>query len=110
MEPARETEEELKELLDMTRENNEILHGMRRRERIGNIFKIVYVSFIILSFYGAYVFAEPYIKQFKDILNNAQKTQTGISSAVKDVGGAVGLNPAIQNFLNEFLISTSTKK
>jgi hypothetical protein len=98
MEPTRETEEELKELLEMTRENNEILHGMRRRERIGNVLKVLYLGFIILSFYGAYIFVQPYVSQVKDALQTAQTVQSNIKT---DVAG-IGVSPAqVQNILNK---------
>ena len=89
MEPTRETtetREELHELLEMTRENNEILHGMRNRERIGNIFKILYIGFIVASFYGAYVFAQPYISQAQNGLNAAQSLQKNVNSKVSALG------------------------
>lgn len=98
MEPTRETEEEIKELLEMTRENNEILHGMRRRERIGNIFKVLYLGFIVLSFYGAYIFIQPYVSQVKDALQTAQKVNSNIKS---DVAG-IGVSPAqVQEILKK---------
>ena len=84
-----DTQEELHELLEMTRENNEILHGMRNRERIGNIFKVLYFGFIIASFYGAYVFIQPYIKQVQEGLTAAQSVQKNVNGAVQ----GIGINP-----------------
>lgn len=101
MEPTRETtktQEELHELLEMTRENNEILHGMRNRERIGNIFKVLYLGFIIASFYGAYVFIQPYIRQAQDGLGAAQSLQKNVNSKVS----ALGVTPEqVKDILNK---------
>ncbi len=117
MEPSKEIEEvideeDIKELLEMTRENNEILHGMRRRERIGNILKIFYIGFIILSVYGAYVFVEPYIKEVKDIVTKAQTTQSNIQSTATEIGTALGVSPLVSKMLLEATkgIATTTQR
>jgi hypothetical protein len=103
MEPTRETtdtQEELHELLEMTRENNEILHGMRNRERIGNVFKVLYFGFILASFYGAYVFVQPYVKQVQNGLNAAQSVQKNVNGAVSGIGISPDQVGQIKDILN----------
>ncbi len=82
MEPIKGTDEALQEILALTRENNKILHGMRSRERVANFLRVFYVGFLILSFYGAYVFAQPYIEQIKQVLQTAQNVQSSIKTNV----------------------------
>jgi hypothetical protein len=119
MEPNRGTEldevideQDIKELIEMTRENNEILHGMRRRERIGNILKVFYIGFIIVSVYGAYVFIEPYVRQAKGFLESAQKTQSSFQTTVDGVGSALGVDPAALKLITDFTkgFATTTQR
>ena len=71
----------LQETYDLSRENNKILHGIRRSNRWAAIFRTIYWVIIIGVAIGAFVFLQPYLnealKAFKDI-------QGGINS-VKSV-------------------------
>lgn len=99
MEPIKGTEETLQEILLLTRENNKILHGIRSRERVANFLRIFYIGFLILSFYGAYVFAQPYIKQIQDVLQTAQNIQSTVKT---NVNTSIVDPKQLQNLLNAF--------
>jgi predicted PurR-regulated permease PerM len=99
MEPIKGTDEALQELLTLTRDTNKIVHGMRSRERVANVLRLFYIAFLVLSFYGAYIFAQPYIQQIQEVLKTAQNMQSNIKTNVS----AVGIDPAqLQSVLKAF--------
>ncbi len=61
---------DLQEILKLTRENNEMLHGMRSREKIANMFRILYWLFILLSIFGTYYYVQPYLVSLVETLNS----------------------------------------
>jgi len=77
----------LDELLELTRENNEILSSMRRSQRFGSFFTFVYWTVILGSILGVYYYFQPtiqkYMKTFQTsvgIIQNFEKT-SGITPA-----------------------------
>ena len=56
------TPAEEKELLELTKENNEILRKMRRSLFWGRVFKAVYLIIILGVTFGAYYFIQPYLE------------------------------------------------
>jgi hypothetical protein len=84
---------EEKELLEKTyalaEENNQILRGIRRINRWGVAYKVVYWVLIIALSYGAYVYIEPYVGQlvetYKSIMGTADEVQKATNS-IKDLG------------------------
>jgi hypothetical protein len=97
MEPIKGTDETLQEILSLTRENNKILHGIRSRERFANFLRIFYIGFLVLSFYGAYVFAQPYIAQIQEVLQTAQNIQSSVKT---NVNTSIVDPKQLQNLLN----------
>ncbi|HEY4478503.1 MAG TPA: hypothetical protein VI775_01530 [Candidatus Paceibacterota bacterium] len=45
----------------LAKENNELLHSLQRRARIGTAMKVFYWAVIILMSFGAYYFIQPYM-------------------------------------------------
>ena len=74
-------EETLDELLKLTKENNEILRGMRSSQRWTNFFNYIYYALIIGSFLGAYYYLQPFVDQ-------AMQSLQGVASGIQDVQGA----------------------
>ena len=56
-----EEKEMLKKTLELSAENNKILHSMRRQMFVGRIVRIVYWIVIIGAAVGLYYYIEPYI-------------------------------------------------
>lgn len=56
-----EEKEMLKKTLELSQENNKILHSIRRSMLRGRIFQIIYWLVIIGVAIGAYYYVEPYI-------------------------------------------------
>jgi hypothetical protein len=54
-------QEKLEQVYKLTLENNNILHGMRSRERLGNILRVVYWIVIIGALGGVYYYIRPAI-------------------------------------------------
>jgi hypothetical protein len=66
------------ELLELTRENNKMLHRMRRTQWWGTFFNVLYWLIIIGITAGAFYFLQPYfnrIKQFSSVLPNTAQIQ-----------------------------------
>lgn len=88
----------LDELLELTRENNKILHGMRRTQRWGSVFTIVYWAVILGSILGTYYYFQPtlqkYMSLFESSINSIQKLQKTTSGIPTDA-------QALKNFLQK---------
>jgi hypothetical protein len=87
----------LDELLELTNENNKILRGMRRTQRWGSFFTIVYWAVILGSIFGVYYYFQPtiqkYVKTLQDsvgIIQNFEKAAGSIPSDVQSVKNLVG--------------------
>ena len=66
-----ESKKLLEETLALAKENNNILHSLKRSIYISRIMSLVYWVFIIGSAVGAYYLIEPYIDQIKSAYGNA---------------------------------------
>lgn len=60
MEP--EEREMLKKALELSQENNKMLHSIKRHLLMGRIFRIVYWVVIIGAAIGIYYYIEPYVE------------------------------------------------
>ena len=69
-----ESKKLLQETLELAKDNNEMLHSMRRSQRISNIMSIVYWVFIIGSAVGAYYLIQPYVDQLMEAYGSASDT------------------------------------
>lgn len=69
-----EERELLERTLRISEENNKILKGMRRSNRLATIFKVFYWLVIIGLGFGAYYFIEPYVDQFKTVYTQFNST------------------------------------
>lgn len=52
----------VEESLELSRENNKILHSLRSSARWGRVFRIFYWVVIIGSMLGAYYYLQPFLK------------------------------------------------
>ena len=73
-----ESKETLRKILELTRENSEMLHKMQRSMFWGKIFRTVYWIFIIGAAIGAYYYIEPYINGIVD-------TYSGFKSDISNI-------------------------
>jgi len=68
--------EKEEEILELCRENNKILRGMRRSQRLSSIFSLFYWLFIVGSMIAGYYFIQPLIEP---LMNTYQQAMSGIS-------------------------------
>lgn len=61
-----ETKQLLRESIEISKDNNEMLKKMVRAQKWTNIYRVVYWSIIIFSSVGAYYFIQPY---FSSLIN-----------------------------------------
>ena len=87
----------LDELLELTRENNKILSGMRRTQRWSSFFSIVYWAVILGSIFGVYYYFQPtiqkYMKTFQTsvgIIQNFEKKAGAISTEIQSAKNLLG--------------------
>lgn len=59
-----ETKKLLEQNLELAEENNRLLRGLRTSNRLGLVFKVVYLAILAGGAVFAYYHAEPYIKSF----------------------------------------------
>lgn len=77
---------EIKELLEknlaLNEENNRLLRGLRRSNRIGFIWKVVYLGVFLGGAAIAFQYVEPYYRQAMDAYKTTVETQTKISEGI----------------------------
>jgi hypothetical protein len=72
--------DDVKELLELTRDNNKLLRKMRRHAIFGNVTRLIYWAVIFgVPVILYYYFLQPYMGQILD-------TYSGIQSGVEGVG------------------------
>lgn len=76
-------EKQMQELLELTRENNEMLKGVYRRARWGMFFWIARWVLILGILFGAYYYVEPHLT---NALNNYQKSMDVIKQVQQSAG------------------------
>lgn len=67
-----EERELLNKNIALVKENNEMLHSMRRSMRLQRIMSVLYWVFIIGSAVGAYYFIKPYLGQLISVYGGAE--------------------------------------
>lgn len=87
----------LDELLEVSRENNEILRGMRRAQRWSSFFRLVYWAVILGSIFGVYYYFQPTIQKYMKtiqtsvgILQNFEKSAGSIPTDLQAVKNLIG--------------------
>ena len=62
----------LQEAVALSKDNNAILHAMRRSQRLASIMRVVYWIVIIGISYGAYVYTQPYLDKAANLFKSSQ--------------------------------------
>lgn len=75
----------LDELLELTRENNKILSGMRRTQRWSSFFTFVYWAVILGSIFGVYYYFQPTIQKYMKTF----QTSVGIIQNFEKAAGTI---------------------
>lgn len=69
-----ESKELLKATLELSQENNKMLHSMRRSMQMSRVMSSIYWLFIIGSAVGAYYYIQPYVDQLLGVYEGANDT------------------------------------
>ena len=81
---------EMKELLQLTRDNNKLLRKMRRHAIFGNVTRLIYWAVVFGVPTVLYHYLQPYFTQFLEtydgIQNGVQNLQ-GVGDQVQGLGG-----------------------
>lgn len=86
----------LDELLEVSHENNEILRGMRRVQRWGSFFKLVYWAVILGSIFGVYYYFQPTIQKYTKMI----QTSVGIIQNFEKSAGSIPTDlQAVKNLM-----------
>ena len=69
--------------LELNEENNHILKGIRRSNRISTLWNVFYILFIIGGGIVAFNYVKPYLIKAEDAYNSVVTTQNQIKDGVK---------------------------
>jgi len=72
------SEKEINELLELTRDNNRMLHRMRRSMIWSKIFTFLYWMVILGVMGASYYFLQPYVTKYWDVYQSTMKTLEGV--------------------------------
>lgn len=75
----------LDELLELTRDNNKILHGIRRTQRWSSVFTIVYWAVILGSILGTYYYFQPTLQKYMGMFESSFGTLQSLQKSAANV-------------------------
>lgn len=86
------------ELLELTRENNQILRAMRRTQRWSSFFTFIYWMIILGSVFGVYYYFQPTIKKYV----RTMQTSINILEKFEGQAGAIPMDlQAVKNLIGK---------
>jgi hypothetical protein len=77
--------DEYKELMELTRENNEMLHSLRRSQKLSYIGRAVYWILILVIVYGSFVWIKPFLGKIQQAYNVILEQTTAAQSSLVDL-------------------------
>ncbi len=90
-----ETKQLLKESLEISKENNQLLRRMVRNQRWTVAYRVFYWSIIILSSLGAYYFIQPFLENLLNVYGVSDVNN--VTDFTKNLGNN---KQQIQDFIN----------
>ena len=79
-----EERELLEQSVSLAKDNNKMLHSMRRSMRVSSIMNIIYWLFIIGSLAGAYYFIQPYLGQLMKVYDGAKSNLNDFNKVIQN--------------------------
>ncbi|MEK7613712.1 MAG: hypothetical protein AAB439_02450 [Patescibacteria group bacterium] len=94
----------LEEVYKLAKENNKILHAMRRDAFVGGVLKFVFwiVLFVLLPYIAYVVYLQPYITTLQGAYDNLNEKADTLSGAAKDLEEIKSKIPDVGSLLNQF--------
>ncbi|MES2014785.1 MAG: hypothetical protein V4437_03155 [Patescibacteria group bacterium] len=97
-------EQKLGEIYELVKDNNRILHAMRRDAFIGGIIKFIFwIIVLVILPYISWLFIQPYVQGALDTYQNVKQTTSSVSNTT-----TADLSK-LQELLKQFGINPSTK-
>lgn len=93
------TKVEIRELLELTRENNELLRSANNRARWSVFFWVLRWAITLGLLVGAYYYIEPYVDIAKDTYQKASGMLDGVPSGSDAIKNSEEQTKLIENFL-----------
>ncbi len=77
----------LERTLKLAEDNNEILRGIRRSNRISSFLRVLYWIIIIAVSFGAFYYIQPYVNNMLELVSNFGGFE-GLTNAIKQAKDA----------------------
>ncbi|MBP9821515.1 MAG: hypothetical protein KBC98_01365 [Candidatus Pacebacteria bacterium] len=74
-------EELLEKNLELTKQNNEILRGIQRRERAGKTWRFLKFGIGIALLIAGYIYLQPYLKTLQEAYQSAREALNDVQAA-----------------------------
>ena len=87
-----ESRQLLEKTYSLAKENNQILHGIRRSQRIASFMRALYWVIILAVTFGSFYLLEPYVNKMLDLYNSISGTEQKLNSG--------SLQDLLKNFRN----------
>ncbi len=75
-----ESRELLQKTYTLAEENNQILHGIRRSQRIASLMRALYWLIILAITFGSFYLLQPYINKMLDLYNSISGAEQKLNS------------------------------
>ncbi|MCX6752758.1 MAG: hypothetical protein NTW62_00195 [Candidatus Nomurabacteria bacterium] len=75
-----EEKQMLQEALSLAKDNNSMLHSMRRAQMWASIMRVIYWILIIGISYGAYIYTQPYLDKAVNLFKSSQAQLDSLKS------------------------------
>jgi hypothetical protein len=75
----------LQKTYDLSEENNKILRGLRRSNRLSSFFRVIYWIIVIVAAYGAYWFIQPYLNLVVNAYGSLQSDLKTVKTATTNI-------------------------
>ena len=95
-------QEKLDEMYDKVNNMHDIIKGMRSRERIGNIMKVLYWIIILGLAFGAYYYVKPVVDTVAPQIEGMQRGLGQIEAISKQFPEVGAIKGAYQSFKNKY--------
>jgi len=97
------SDEKIEEILKLTRDNNHILHGIRRSNRMAAIWKFLYWALFIGSTVWGYYAIQPLWETLQKNMGGIMSGINSVKNGAGGVGGGLDLNSLDASKINEIL-------
>lgn len=81
-------DEDIKKLLEanleLSKENNRMIRALHRNYKITRVFRLVYISLILISIFGLYYYLEPYVEEVSRLYGGSANTLKDLQEVIEN--------------------------